>query len=87
MRQRRAALKEHLQHQVRETTPLDEGYAFRFDATDAVLRQVLHLIQQERTCCRFLTFTLRVTPDEGPLWLELTGPPGTKAFLEEVFLP
>jgi hypothetical protein len=36
------------------------------------------------TCCRFLRFTLTVEPDRGPIALELTGPRGTREFLESL---
>jgi hypothetical protein len=39
------------------------------------------MINAERQCCRFLRFQLTVEPDEGPLILDLTGPPGTRDFL------
>jgi hypothetical protein len=39
-------------------------------------------IRKERRCCRFLAFGVEVTPDEGPVWLEMYGPEGTKRFLE-----
>ena len=39
------------------------------------------VIDAERRCCRFLRFVLIVEPDDGPLWLELTGPEGTEDFL------
>ncbi len=38
-------------------------------------------IQLERQCCPFLRFQLTVEPGGGPIWLELTGPPGTREFL------
>ena len=39
-------------------------------------------LEDERACCRFLRFTLIVEPDGGPLSLTLTGPPGTRDFLD-----
>jgi hypothetical protein len=43
------------------------------------------LITVERECCPFLRFNLRLEPGEGPIWLELTGPSGTKDFLNSLF--
>jgi hypothetical protein len=45
------------------------------------------LITFERECCPFLRFSLRLEPANGPLWLELTGPEGTKVFLQSLFSP
>jgi hypothetical protein len=38
----------------------------------------------ERKCCAFLRFSLVVTPGEGPVWLELTGPDGTQELLSGI---
>jgi len=67
--------------QAQETRALNDGYAFRFQPGDTILEQIMSLIRKERKCCRFLQFDLRVAPDEGPIWLELTGPQGTGDFL------
>jgi len=40
------------------------------------------VIERERGCCPFLRFTLDVAPGHGPVTLEVTGPPGTRAVLE-----
>jgi hypothetical protein len=39
------------------------------------------VIETERQCCRFLRFQLTVESDEHTIWLEFTGPPGTREFL------
>ena len=39
-------------------------------------------VDLERRCCAFLRFELTVEPGGGPVWLELTGPPGTREFLQ-----
>jgi len=57
-----------------------EGYAFRFDA-DA-FDDLARWVTNERRCCPFLSFALELAPDGGPLWLRLTGPAGTRAFLD-----
>ena len=42
----------------------------------------------ERLCCPFLTFTLEVSPERGPLLLRLTGAEGVKDFIRaELHLP
>ena len=52
---------------------------FRFSAED--LSAVMTMVDQERQCCRFLQFDVRVEPDSGPVWVALSGPPGTRDFL------
>jgi hypothetical protein len=63
----------------REREDLPEGYAFRFGAED--LASVIRFVANERKCCPFLTFELTMMPEQGPVWLRLSGPPGTRAFL------
>jgi hypothetical protein len=46
-----------------------------------VLSAILETVDAERKCCRFLQFEITVEPDGGPIWLELSGPPGTPEFL------
>ncbi len=64
-----------------------EGYAARFAPAPGRLAQLARVIEAERACCRFLRFTLTAEPNNGALWLEVTGPPGTRAFLDSVFQP
>ena len=56
------------------------GYAFTFppDAFDDVAR----FVGNERRCCPFLAFDIELAPSGGPLTLRLTGPAGTRAFLD-----
>lgn len=35
----------------------------------------------ERQCWRFLRFEITTEPDGGPIWLNLSGPDGTREFL------
>src|SRR5262245_61913307 len=60
---------------------LPEGVALRFAAAPECLAMLATFIDLERRCCAFLTFRLTVEPGGGPVWLELTGPTGTRAFL------
>ncbi|HEY8470992.1 MAG TPA: hypothetical protein VIL18_15195 [Longimicrobiales bacterium] len=75
------ALIERLLQGVREKVPLDDGYAFRFDAS--AFADVARFAENERLCCPFLAFTLEAQPAGGPLWLRVTGPEGTGEFLEK----
>lgn len=45
------------------------------------LSAVLQTVDAERRSCRFLRFDITVEPDGGPIWLEVSGPPGTREFL------
>ena len=69
----------------RVNTPTGEGRRFEFDASDETLALITSMIQAERKCCRFLQFQLTIPPAGGPIALELTGPPGTREFLDACF--
>jgi len=82
LRARRNELISFVIREAREVIGQVEGYRLRFDPTWAVLRDLVELIEVERHCCAFLTFRVEVTPATGPIWLEMSGPPGTRNFLE-----
>jgi hypothetical protein len=54
-----------------------DGYRLRFAPDDGLLRIIADVVDAERQCCRFLRFALVVEPNLGPVWLTLSGPPGT----------
>jgi hypothetical protein len=58
-----------------------------FDANRETLSLIAQMIEAERRCCQFLRFHLTVEPSCGPISLELTGPPGTQAFLDALLEP
>jgi hypothetical protein len=83
--QRRTELLNTFRNSLLETKELAEGYAYRFPADGNWIAELAQLITFERQCCPFLRFNLRLEPAEGPIWLELTGPEGTKGFLQMLF--
>ena len=83
--QRRADLLKIFQEALLETKGLEDGYAYRFPSAANWIAELAQLITFERECCPFLRFNLRLEPANGPLWLELTGPEGTKVFLQSLF--
>jgi hypothetical protein len=62
-----------------EQQDLPDGLAFRFAAADYA--DVVDFIAYDRLCCPFFQFALEVTPNQGPVWLRITGPAGIKAEL------
>ena len=83
--QRRADLLNTFRGALLETRDLADGYAYRFPSEANWISQMAQLITFERECCPFLRFNLRLEPANGPLWLELTGPEGTREFLQSLF--
>ena len=78
---RRASLFAELRQQRLEIRWLPDGAAFRYRPGPAVLASLAEFVQLESKCCPFLRFRLTVEPASGPLWLELTGPSGTRELL------
>jgi hypothetical protein len=67
-----------------EHVALDHGYRFRFSSSSERLAEIVRVIEAERNCCQFLQFHLTIQPGLGPFWLEITGPPGTREFLDDL---
>ena len=66
--------------------PVANGYLWVLAPADD-LSAVSPVIDTERRCCRFLRFALTAEPDGGPISLEVTGPPGTREFLDQLAAP
>ena len=81
LKARREGLLAELVKNIEQHEDLPDGYRLRFAASDDVLALIARAIGAERQCCRFLRFQVTVEPDDGPMVLDLTGPPGTREFL------
>ena len=82
---RRRTVLDKVRRAVLEVRELENGYAYAFPAEGNWLREMAGVIDLERQCCPFLRFQLTVEASGGLLWLEMTGPEGTKAFLLSTF--
>ena len=71
----------------RATARHDAGEVVHLQFSADMLPAIAAVIEAERQCCRFLRFDVSVEPDEGPIHLTLSGPPGTRAFLESLCAP
>lgn len=78
---RREGLLTDLLRRAHGCEDLPQGYRLRFAATAETLSTIARAVDAERQCCRFLRFGITVEPDEGPIFLELSGPPGTREFV------
>ena len=81
LRARRAGLLSDLFRRTDGREDLPDGIRLRFAPTDDTLATIARAVEAERHCCRFLRFGITVEPDGGPIFLELTGPPGTREFI------
>lgn len=70
---------------VEEVQELSDGYAFRLPSENEILQNAAQWIANERLCCPFFTFALRLEPQGAALWLSLTGSEDVKAFIPMEF--
>lgn len=86
LRQREATLLAQFKSAVTTREELPDGYAFRMPGEKRWVALVADLIIAERDCCPFLTFQLTAEPKMGALTLRMTGPEGSKEFLQSIFV-
>ena len=84
LRGREATLLAQFKSVVIATEELHDGYIFRIPGDNKSIAIAAALIVAERECCPFLTFTLAVPPNMGPVDVRVTGPAGAKDFLRTV---
>jgi hypothetical protein len=84
LRQRREGLLAELGRRVRGREDRSDGIRLEFPPGGDTLALIASVVDAERRCCRFLRFSIEVEPGDGPIYLELTGPPGTREFLDGV---
>ena len=59
---------------------LPNGYEYQFQPN--ALEEIARFIANERLCCPFLVFNLRVEANASSIALRISGPPGTRDFLD-----
>ena len=64
---------------------LSDGLRLEFAPSEETIALIARAIEAERHCCRFLRFGMTVEPDGGPVFPDLTGPPGTRDFISSLF--
>ena len=87
LRERQVGLLAGLLAQAEEVRSVAGGLRWKFAPGPDLAKQIAAVIDAEHRCCRFLRFSLVVEPGDGPVWLEATGPEGTREFLEELTQP
>lgn len=85
LRTRREGLLAELTRRVQGREDLPDGYRLRFAPESDTLALIADVVEAERKCCRFLRIAIHVEPDHGPVYLDLSGPPGTREFLDAIF--
>ena len=69
----------------KSTRELPDGYEFELPADNKTYQLLAEWAFQERLCCPFFDIDLRFDREGGPLWLRLSGRPGTKEFIKMEF--
>ena len=64
---------------------VDCGYEFSLPNGTSSIVKLAEFISNERKCCPFLEFTLKIPSENEAIALTLTGPEGTQEFLQEEF--
>ena len=67
---------------VAERTETVKGVQYKFNDSDETIDLLTNFIKTERLCCPFFRFDLVVGEVENFVYLELSGPEGTKDFIE-----
>ncbi len=70
-----------LAERARDRSRLLDGFRWQFAPDAHILVDIATVIEAERQCCRFLQFRVTVEADDGPVWMDVTGPDGTADFL------
>ena len=80
LRNRRATVITELKHLIAAREDITNGYKYIFPGDDATLDKILGFIKSERLCCDFFSFTLSI--DSNKAMLDISGPTGSKEFLD-----
>jgi hypothetical protein len=73
-----------LRPRVRQVRELADGYALGFLSDDSVIMDLAAWVRDERKCCRFLDYCIRVERNSNLVWFEATGDANAKATLAEM---
>lgn len=64
-----------------EVQELATGYAWQLPNETDLLQTVVAFLNYERLCCPFFRFTLQIEPDQGPIWLKISGAIDVREFI------
>jgi hypothetical protein len=81
LRTRREGLLTDLVRRAERREDLPSGLRLEFEPSAETIALIARAVEAERHCCRFLRFGMTVEPDGGPVFLDLTGPAGTRDFV------
>ena len=82
LQQRKKTVIAELKSLIIGRTETPSGMKFKFAGSDKTLDLLINFVKTERLCCDFFQFTLSVGDEKSFAYLELSGPEGTKQFIE-----
>jgi hypothetical protein len=65
-----------------KTSELSDGYEFQFPSDAKTYQMVAEWVGNERLCCPFFDFDIRIGEDSAPMKLRISGPDGVKQFIK-----
>jgi hypothetical protein len=80
-RARYIALSRKLMSAREERRELGNGYAFKLTSQKISLMEIAEWITFERRCCPFFNLQIEAEPNNGSIWLRMTGASGVKEFI------
>lgn len=84
-RERERSLLERFRKTVADRREHGEGYVYGLPLSQDSLELLTELILLEKDCCRFLDFSISVKSGNEYVSLQLSGPPGAKEVIKEIF--
>lgn len=84
LKQREATILSDLAKATRGYVEMTDGFAFKVEPSDAVLRLLSEFIIAESQCCPFFQFRLVTLQKRREVWLEIRGPNDAKSLLREI---
>lgn len=85
MQKRRKNILDKIAASLIDSEELPDGFRYRFPADDALLQNLISVINLERKCCPFLNFKLNLEAGKDFASLDLTGKQGAKDAIKELF--
>ena len=80
-RDRHRTVTRRVMSEIQEIKELSNGYSLRLPPGHFMIQAAAEFITLEQKCCEFMGFKLDIEPNNGPLWLALTGGAGVKELL------
>jgi hypothetical protein len=65
-----------------KTDELSDGYEFQFPSDAKTYQMVAEWVGNERLCCPFFDFVIRIGDSSAPMKLRISGPDGVKQFIK-----